>query len=48
MVTRESLLSTVSPLFQEMDGLGSPEDTQTKVMVLPASTAIVWLGRVTI
>ena len=48
MVTRESLLSTVSPLFQEMDGLGSPEATQTKVIVLPASTATVWFGRMTI
>jgi len=48
MVTRESLLSTVSPLIHEMDGLGSPEATQANVIVLPASTAIVWFGRITI
>ena len=48
MVTRESLLSTLSPLFQEMDGLGFPEATQTKVTVLPAFTELVWFGRMTI
>ena len=48
IVIRELLLSTVSSLFQEMDGLGVPWATQTKVMVLPASIAIVWFGRMTI